>query len=206
MLTPVIIIGGIYSGIFTPTESAAVAVAYAIVIGMFVYREFGWRDLLREIRLTMIDSATIMLIVAFTSAFGVVMIRGEIPNAIAEAMSGMTDDPTVLLLLFLVFWLAVGCFMAQTPAILVLTPILLPTAERYGIDPVHFGVVMTVALTLGLLTPPVGMVLYALVRVTGLPFERLMVVVLPYVALTIGVVVLLILFPGLVLFLPRTLL
>ena len=118
------------------------------------------------------------------SFFGVVMIRGQVPGALAALLTQLTDNGTVLLMLFTVFWLIVGFFMAQTPAILILTPILLPTAERFGIDPIHFGVVMTLALTLGLLTPPVGMVLYALVRVTGVSFEKLVVLVLPYVLIT----------------------
>jgi tripartite ATP-independent transporter DctM subunit len=205
LMTPVIIVGGIYSGVFTPTEAAAVAAFYAMFLGLFVYREYGWRHLLAEIRGTMIDTAVIMLIIAFTSTFGVVMIRGQVPNELANLLARLTDNPTVLLLLFTVFWLIVGFFMAQTPAILILTPILLPTAEQFGIDPVHFGVVMTLALTLGLLTPPVGMVLYALVRVTGVNFEGLVRLSIPYVLITLGVVVLLILFPQLVLFLPNTL-
>ena len=205
LMTPVIIVGGIYSGVFTPTEAAAMAAFYAIFLGLFVYREFGLRHLLREIRLTMIDCSVIMLIIAFTSSFGVVMIRGQIPSALANLLTQLTDNATILLLLFTVFWLIVGFFMAQTPAILILTPILLPTAEKFAIDPIHFGVVMTLALTLGLLTPPVGMVLYALMRVTEVSFERLVVLVLPYVAITLGVVLLLIFFPQLVLFLPQRL-
>jgi tripartite ATP-independent transporter DctM subunit len=205
LMTPVIIVGGIYFGVFTPTEAAAVAAFYAIFLGLIVYREYGMRHLLGEIRGTMIDCSVIMLIIAFTSSFGVVMIRGQVPSELANVLTRLTDNPTVLLMLFTVFWLIVGFFMAQTPAILILTPILLPTAEQFGIDPIHFGVVMTLALTLGLLTPPVGMVLYALIRVTGVPFEKLVVLVLPYVAITLGVVVLLILFPQLVLFLPQRL-
>ncbi len=205
LMTPVIIVGGIYSGVFTPTEAAAVAAFYAMFLGLFIYREYSWRHLLAEIRGTMIDTAVIMLIIAFTSTFGVVMIRGQVPNELANLLARLTDNPTVLLLLFTIFWLIVGFFMAQTPAILILTPILLPTAEQFGIDPVHFGVVMTLALTLGLLTPPVGMVLYALVRVTGVNFEGLVKLSVPYVLITLGVVVLLILFPQLVLFLPNTL-
>ena len=203
LMTPVIIVGGIYAGVFTPTEAAAVAVFYAMFLGIVVYREYGLRHLLKEIRGTMIDSAVIMLIIAFTSSFGVVMIRGQVPNQLADFLARLTDNPQVLMLLFVVFWLVVGFFMAQTPAILILTPILLPTAEQFGIDPIHFGVVMTLTLTLGLLTPPVGMVLYALIRVTGVSFERLAVLSLPYIAISLGIVVLLIFFPQLVLFLPQ---
>jgi len=203
LMTPVIIVGGIYAGIFTPTEAAAVAAFYAMGLGLIVYREYGVKHLLKEIRGTMIDSAVIMLIIAFTSAFGVVMIRGQVPSEMANFLARLTDNPRVLFLLFIVFWLVVGFFMAQTPAILILTPILLPTAEQFGIDPIHFGVVMTLTLTLGLLTPPVGMVLYALLRVTGVSFERLAFLSLPYIAISLGIVLLLVFFPQLVLFLPQ---
>ena len=203
LMTPVIIIGGIYGGIFTPTEAAAVAAFYAMVLGLLFYREYGWRHLIREIKGTMIDTAVIMLVIAFTSAFGVVMIRGQVPDALAALITQITTDPTYLLFLFTILWMIVGCFMAETPAILILTPILLPTAEKFGIDPIHFGVVMTVALTIGLLTPPVGMVLYALIPVTELPFERLAVLAIPYILLSLIVVALTIVFPELVLWLPR---
>lgn len=202
LLTPVIIIGGIYSGIFTPTEAAAVAVAYAAILSGVVYREFGIRALGRAIKEAMIDSAVVMAIVAFTSAFGVLLIRGHIPTALAEMLSQMTSDGTTLMLLFVALWMVVGCFMSETPALLILTPVLLPTAQQFGIDPIHFGVVMIVALTVGLVTPPVGMVLYVLSRVSEVPFEQLLLPVLPYIVISLFVVLLLILFPQLVLFLP----
>jgi tripartite ATP-independent transporter DctM subunit len=202
LMTPVIIIGGIYSGISTPTEAAAVAAFYAMVLGTLFYREYGFKHLMREIKGTMVDTAVIMLIIAFTSAFGVVMIRGQVPDALAGFLTGLTSDPTMLMFLFTILWMVVGCFMAETPAILILTPILLPTAESFGIDPVHFGIVMALALTVGLLTPPVGMVLYALIPVTQLPFERLAALAIPYIVLSLGVVTLTIFFPSLVLWLP----
>jgi tripartite ATP-independent transporter DctM subunit len=205
MLTPAIIMGGIYFGVFTPTEAAAVAALYATLLGLVVYREFGFRRLLREVRATMIDSAVIMLIIVFTSAFGVVMIRGQVPSAMAEYLATLTSDPTILLLMLVGFWLLVGCFMAQTPAILILTPILLPIAESYSINPIHFGIIMTLTLTLGLLTPPVGMVLYALIRVTELSFERLARLAVPYLVITLAVIIFLVVFPQLVLFLPEAL-
>lgn len=205
ILTPGIIMGGIYFGIFTPTEAAAVAALYAALLGLVFYREYGLGHLLREIRATLIDSAVIMLIIAFTSAFGVVMIRGQVPTELAALIAGLTDSATVMMLLMVVFWMVVGCFMAQTPAILILTPILMPIADQFGIDPIHFGIVMTLTLTLGLLTPPVGMVLYALIRVTELPFETLARLAVPYLLITLAVIVLLILVPELVLFLPGVL-
>eukprot|EP00752_Nemacystus_decipiens_P019288 g17344.t1 len=206
ILTPFIIMGGIYSGIFTPTEAAAVAALYAAFLGLVLYRAYGWERLAHEIRGTLIDTSVIMLIIIFTSAFGVVMIRAGIPGAMADFFASLTDSGTVLLFLFLILWLIVGCFLAQTPAILILTPILLPIANDYGIDPIHFGIIMTLALTLGLLTPPVGMVLYALTRVTGLSFDKLAGLVVPYIAAMLMVIILLILVPSLVTILPDVLL
>jgi tripartite ATP-independent transporter DctM subunit len=206
ILTPAIIMGGIYAGVFTPTEAAAVAALYAALLGMIVYRAYGFGHLLREIRGTMIDTAVVMLIIVFTSAFGALMIRAQVPTAMAEFLAALTTDQTVLMLLMTGLWLLVGCFMAQTPAILILTPILLPIADRFAIDPIFFGIIMTITLTLGLLTPPVGMVLYALTRVTGLRFEQLAAVSMPYLFITVGVILLLIIVPDLVLFLPDMLL
>lgn len=203
LLMPIIIIGGIRGGIFTPTEAAAVAALYAIVLSVLVYREVGWRVLLAEIRQTMIDSAVIMLILAFTSALGVVMIQGQVPQNLAMFLTKVTDSPIVLMLMLCVFWMGVGLLMAQTPGILVLTPILVPTAEAFGIDLIYFGIIMTLTLTLGLVTPPVGMVLYALTRVTGLSFERLAMVSLPYIAIVLAVIIILVFTPEIILFLPR---
>ena len=206
VLTPFIIMGGIYFGIFTPTEAAAVAALYSALLGLLIYRAYGLSGLLQQIRGTMIDTAVVMLIIVFTSAFGVVMIRAELPAALAGFFASLTDSGTVLMLLLTLLWLIVGCFMAQTPAILILTPILLPIAEQFDLDLIHFGIVMTLTLTLGLLTPPVGMVLYALTRVTGLRFEQLARTVVPYLFLTVVVILLLILFQPLVTALPEALL
>jgi tripartite ATP-independent transporter DctM subunit len=205
LLTPAIILVGIYSGIFTPTEAAAVAALYALVITMLVYREVGWDRILVELRGTLVDTAVIMLIIAFTSTLGVVLIRSGLPGDLARFFAGLTDSPSIFMLLLMGLWLLVGCFMAQTPAILILTPILMPIAENFGVNPIDFGVIMSLALTIGLLTPPVGMVLYALVRVTGFSFAELVKVSYPYVIMLIGLTLVLILFPEITLFLPRLL-
>lgn len=205
LLTPAIILTGIYSGIFTPTEAAAVAALYALVVTGFVYREVGWGRILAEIRGTFIDTAVMMIIIAFTSTLGVVLIRSGVPADLARFLAGLTDSPTGLLLLLMVLWLAVGLAMDQTPAILILTPILMPIVQKFQVNEIHFGVVMALALTLGLLTPPTGMVLYALIRVTGLGYDQLVRIVTPYTLMLIGLVVVLILFPELTLFLPRLL-
>ncbi|MEZ5845073.1 MAG: TRAP transporter large permease [Hyphomicrobiaceae bacterium] len=205
ILTPAIILTGIYAGFFTPTEAAAVAALYALVIATLVYREIGWTRIVTELRGTFLDTAVIMLIIAFTSTLGVVLIRSGLPEQLASFLAGLTDNKTVILLLLLVLWLVVGCFMAQTPAVLILTPILLPIVQRYGINEIHFGIVMTLALTLGLLTPPVGMVLYALIRVTNLGFDELVRASFPYVLMLTALTVVLIIFPDITLALPRAL-
>jgi tripartite ATP-independent transporter DctM subunit len=205
LMTPAIILVGIYTGLFTPTEAAAVAALYALIVTVFVYREVGWGRVLAELRGTLMDTAVIMLIIAFTSTLGVVLIRSGVPTALAQFLASLTSSPSLLLMLLLVLWLIVGCFMAQTPAILILTPILLPIADTFGVNQVHFGIVMALALTIGLLTPPVGMVLYALVRVTRFPFGELVRVSYPYVLMLVALTIVLILFPTLTLFLPRLL-
>lgn len=205
ILTPAIILTGIYAGILTPTEAAAVAAFYAFVLAVFVYREIGLKRLIVEIRGTFIDSAVVMLIIAFTSLLGVILIRSGVPAVMAETLANLTSSPTILLLLLLVLWLIVGLFMAQTPAVLILTPILMPIVQRFEINEIHFGIVMTLALTIGLLTPPVGMVLYALIRVTGVPFAELVRVSFPYVLLLVALTIILIVFPDISLMLPRVL-
>ena len=205
LLTPAIILAGIYSGVFTPTEAAAVAALYALIVSGFVYREAGWSRILAEIRGTFIDTSVMMIIIAFTSALGVILIRSGVPAELARFLAGLTDSPTVLLLLLMLLWLVVGLAMDQTPAILILTPILMPIVQRFQINEIHFGVVMALALTLGLLTPPTGMVLYALVRVTGLGYDQLVRIATPYTLMLIAIVVVLIVFPELTLFLPRLL-
>jgi tripartite ATP-independent transporter DctM subunit len=203
LLTPAIILTGIYSGIFTPTEAAAVAAVYALVITTLVYREIGWTRVIRELRGTLIDTAVIMLIIGFTSTLGVVLIRSGVPSDLAAMLASLTESPTILMFLLLILWLFVGIFMDQTPAILILTPILMPIVENFDVNAIHFGVVMALALTLGLLTPPVGMVLYALVRVTNIPYAELVKVSFPYTLMLVGLTCILILFPDLTLFLPR---
>ncbi len=202
MLTPGIILVGIYGGVFTPTEAAAIAVLYAFVLTKFVYRELTWRGLVEQLKGTALDTATLMFIIAMTSAFGVIMLRLGLPQALVGLVTGISENPTVVLFLLMIVWLLVGCFMAQTPAIIILTPILLPIADRVGLDMIHFGVVMALTLTVGLLTPPVGMVLYALKKVATVPIGVLFKVSTVYVAIAICVISVLILIPELVTALP----
>jgi tripartite ATP-independent transporter DctM subunit len=203
LLTPGIILAGIYTGIFTPTEAAAVAATYAFILTKYIYRELTWKQFLNELRGTALDTATLMFIIALTSALGVIMLRLGLPQALAQLVIGISENPNIVMFLFLGLFLVVGCFMAQTPAIIILTPMVLPIAQHVGIDPVHFGIVMAVGLTLGLLTPPVGMALYALNKVAAVPLNVLFRVSIPYVLIVLAVISLLILMPELVLALPR---
>lgn len=205
MLTPAIILVGIYAGLFTPTEAAAIAVLYAFILTKFVYQELSWKMLLEQLKGTALDTATLMFIIAMTSAFGVIALRLGLPQALVSTVLGISEDPTVVLYLLLLVWVVVGCFMAQTPAIIILTPILLPVAQQVGIDLIHFGVVMAMGLTIGLLTPPVGMVLYALNKVAYVPLGILFRVSFPYVLIALLIICLLVLFPFLVTGLPYSL-
>lgn len=203
MLTPGIILAGIYGGVFTPTEAAAVAVVYAHILTIVVYREISLRQLLSELKGTVLDTATLMFIIAMTSAFGVIMLRLGLPQALAQMVTSVSENATVVMFLFLLIWGVVGCFMAQTPAIIIMTPILLPIAQSLGMDLVHFGIVMAMSLTLGLMTPPVGMVLYALQKVARVRIGVLFRVAIPYVLIMASFLCILILVPEIVTTLPH---
>jgi tripartite ATP-independent transporter DctM subunit len=205
LLCPVILIGGIWTGVFTPTEAAAVAVVYSMGLGLILYRELNLRSLLRVLREAMDDTSVILFIISAASLYGWLLARYQIPSGIAERILALTQDPMVILLLVNGFLLVVGCFMESLAAINILTPILLPLAMKVGIDPLHFGVVMVLNLMIGLLTPPVGMVLFAVQRVSGVPFDRLQRALLIYFIPLLLVLLLITLFPSLVMWLPSTL-
>lgn len=156
LTVPIFIVVGLRYGIFTPTEAGAIAVIYAIFIGIFCYRELSWLDIPNIIRDTVMMIAIIMLIICAASTFGYYMVWEGVPTQIANSLIALTDNPLVLLLLVSLLLLAVGMFIEGTAAIILLTPILVPVTIALGIDPVHFGVIMVFNLTLGGITPPVG--------------------------------------------------
>ncbi|MEE9250807.1 MAG: TRAP transporter large permease, partial [Alphaproteobacteria bacterium] len=157
LMTPAIIVGGILSGAFTPTEAAIAAVFYALMLGVFVYRTLDWRRLLRVSMDTIETTAIILLIVASASIFAWILTSNRVAEEFARILLGFTDNRVVILLLITLMVLIVGCFMETIAAITILVPVLLPVVTMIGIDPVHFGVVMVLNLMIGLLTPPVGM-------------------------------------------------
>ena len=206
LLSPVILIGGIWGGIFTPTEAGVVAVLYSILLGLIIYREMNFRGLLRMLKEALDDTSILLFIIAAASVYGWFIARYQISTSIVEQMLAISKDPMVFLLIVNLLLLVVGCIMESLAAINILTPILLPVAVSLGIDPVHFGLVLVLNLMIGLITPPVGMVLYAVQRVAGIPFEDLVKAVAIYYIPLMLVLFLITVFPPLVTWLPSTIL
>jgi tripartite ATP-independent transporter DctM subunit len=172
LMTPVLLVGGMTSGAFTPTEAAIAATFYALILGLVVYRSLTWRGLLRVTMETIETTAVVLLIVAGASIFGWLITTTRVTEEIAAAVLSITREPWMVLLLVNILLLIVGCFLETIAAITILVPVLLPIMMAIGVDPVHFGIIMVLNLMIGLLTPPVGMVLFILARVSGLTFEQ----------------------------------
>ncbi len=202
LLTPVIIIGGILAGIFTPTEAAGIAAAYATVLSVFVYREISPRELWGIIRSTVVDTGGIMFIVALAMAYGYMITRSNVTVAMVNAISGISTDPIAVNFILIAFLLFIGCFLEATAAITIMAPILLPVLNNAGIDPIQFGIIMVLTMMIGLLTPPFGMVLFVLNKISGIPLHRIIWAVLPFIVPLLAVDALLVLFPKIVTWLP----
>lgn len=197
-LIPVIIVGSILGGIATPTESAAVASLAAILIGMFVYRELEAKDILPAFANAAKGAASVLFLIAAAQVFSWVITFENLPTLVAESMQAMTSSPTVFLLLLCALLLVVGMITDPIPAIILIVPVFLPVATNvYGIDPFHFGVIVCLNLTLGLLTPPVGTGLFVASLTGNVRAERLSVLLLPFFAAVLVVLALLVFFPAL---------
>jgi tripartite ATP-independent transporter DctM subunit len=203
LMTPVILIGGIVSGVFTPTEAAAVAALYATFLSTVVYRAVGWRELVEIMRSTVVDTGVIMLVVAMAMIYGYLVTRAGLTDSMAMWVASVSTDPIVVGLMIIGFLLIVGCFLEATAAIILLTPVLLPIMATSGLDPLHMGVVIVLTMMIGLLTPPFGMVLFVLSRISGISLHRIVVAVAPFIIPLLIVNILILLIPALVLFLPR---
>jgi tripartite ATP-independent transporter DctM subunit len=203
LLTPVILVGGMTTGVFTPTEAAIAATAYAIVLGMGVYRTLTLRKFIQVSLETAETTAIILLIVAGASIFGYLITLTKITDKVADLVLSFTTQWWAVLLLVNVFLLIVGCFMETIASITILVPVLLPLMEKVGVDPVHFGLIMVLNLMIGLLTPPVGMVLYILARVAGISFERTAKACLPFLVPLLVSLALVTYWPSMVLYLPN---
>jgi len=203
LMTPAIIIGGIYSGLFSPTESGAVAAAYAMVLGLIIYKSITGKELLKVIKESVEFTGVLMLIMAFSAIYGWLLVNVKIPQMITEEMLKISRDPLVILFLLNGFFIIVGCFMSVLVAVNILTPILVPVIKSLGIDPVFFGVLMTINLSMGVCTPPFGNVLFVLAAITKQSFEEVSKSVLPYLLPILAVIILCIFFPQIITFLPR---
>lgn len=189
LLLPVIIIGGMLTGAFTPTEAAAVAVGYGLVLGLVVYRNVTLGETWSLCVSVGLSSARILLIVALASAFSWIMLREQVPQVIAAGLASISDDPAVIMAIMVVFLLLVGLFMVASSAEIVLAPILAPVVSSFGIDPVHFGVLMVFVLIVGGGTPPVGVLMYIAQDIAGIGFGEMVRAMLPwYIPLAVAVV------------------
>ena len=203
LITPAIIMGGIFGGVFTPTEAAAVAAIYSLALGLFIYRDLKFGDLPRIFKEAVSTSSVVGFIVAGASLFGWVLARERVPQAIAEAFLDFSTDPTVILIVINLLMLVLGCFMEGIAIMILMVPVFMPVIQAVGIDPVHFGVIVTMNLMIGILTPPFGVALFTVAKVGKIPFEDLAREILPFLPGLILVLFLLTFFPSLSMFLPR---
>lgn len=203
LMTPVILLGGIVLGVFTPTEAAAVAAGYALVIAMFVTRTLKGRNLPAVLINAAVQSGSILLLVGSAVTFAWIITVSGMAETIASEMAGLTDNVLLLLLLINLFLFAIGMFLDAGPAILILGPVLAPIFISLGIDPLHFAIVMCVNLTVGLATPPMGLVLFVASSVSGEKTESIAMEMLPFLAVEVGVIFLITYFPALTMTLPR---
>ena len=202
---PLIIIGGIVLGVVTATEAAVIAVAYAFVLGRFIYGEIRMSQLPGALMETVRSTAVVMLIVVAATALGWVLAYANIPQMMSAALLSISDNPHVVLIIINLILLVAGCVSDVAPNILVLTPIFFPVIHKLGIDPVHFGVIVTVNMAIGLVTPPVGNCLFIAANLSKVSVERLCVATLPYLMASLAVLGLITFVPQLVLFLPNLL-
>lgn len=202
LLLPIIIIGGIRTGVFTPTEAAIVAAVYAFALGWLFLRTLGWSSLYRALLKVGTDTARLTFIIASSSIFAWILAREGIPQAIANTFLEISREPWVILLLINVLLLILGMFLEPIVVLILLTPILYPLITLVGIDPVHFGVVMTINLMIGLLTPPVGTVMFIMMSVANLTMEQYLSETWPFIIVLIVVLLLVTYVPALSLFLP----
>lgn len=190
LIMPIIVVGGIYAGVFTPTEASGIAVFYALVVGAFVYRELTWGNLVGVFRETAIATAVVMLIIAAAALFSFLLSRTGLPALATDWVTQTFTSKVSFLLAVNIFLFVVGMFIETAAAILVLAPILVPIAIGFGVDPVHFGLIMVINLAMGMITPPVGVNLFAACAVARLPIERIVPALLPFFAVIVACVLL----------------
>lgn len=203
LMTMVIILGGILTGVFTANESASIAVLWAFFVTMVIYRDYKWRDLPKLVHRTVKTVTVVMILIGFAACFGYLMTLMQIPMKVTAFFTSVSNDPLVILLLINVMLLVLGCLMDMSPLILILTPILLPVVKMIGIDPVHFGMIMMVNLGIGLITPPVGTVLFVGSAISKLPIGVVTRAMAPFFVALFIVLMMVTYIPALSLWLPR---
>ena len=206
LTTMVIILGGILSGVFTATESASIAVIWAFFVTMFIYRDYKWQDLPKLMHRTVKTLCIVMILIGFAASFGYIMTLMQIPLQITTLFTELSDNRYVILFYINILLLILGTLMDMAPLILIMTPILLPVVKLLGVDPVHFGMIMMVNLGIGLLTPPVGGVLFVGAAVAKLPIEQVTKALLPFFGALLLVLAAVTYIPALSLWLPSLLL
>jgi len=202
LLTPLIIIGGILAGIFTPTEASVAAAIYALILTLWVYHEISWRDIPRIFWETLEHSIRVLFIISAAGIFGWLLLHQRVPEAVIQGLMALSDNRWVILFILNLILLVLGCFMEGISIMLLTIPIFMPLITKIGIDPVHFGVMMTLNLMVGLITPPVGMVLYAVSSVGNVPLGELASEMKGYIIALIIALALITFIPGLVTFVP----
>ena len=203
LLVPVIILGGIYSGTFTPTEAAAVAVFYGLLVGFFGYKELTFKKTVDALISSAVTTGTIMIIVATATVLARVLTLEQIPAAISNFITGVTDSKIVVLLLINVVLLIVGCVMDSTPAILILAPILYPIVAQYDVDIIHFGLIMTINVCIGFMTPPVGLNLFVACSIGDIEFSKLVKNIWPFLLAMLVALIVVTYCEPVALFIPR---
>jgi tripartite ATP-independent transporter DctM subunit len=203
VLTPVIIVGGIAGGIFTVTEAAAVATLYAYILGTFVYKNLKMKDLPKLLLDTMKTTAVMMFILSTITGISWILVSENITDYVAEVIFSLTRNPLLILLMINLFLFMFACVLEAIPIMVLTIPVFFPLIKMAGIDPVHFGVVMVLNLSIGLITPPIGMILFVITDISDLPIEKLMRAIIPFIVPLALVLIIIMLFPSLVLTIPN---
>jgi len=205
LITPIIILGGIYGGIFTPTEAAVVAVVYSVFIGFFVYKELTFEMLYKCLRQAALVNGATEFMIGFSMAFAAYLTMAQIPQSMAAALGQLASNPWILLAVINVFLLILGCFVDNIAAVIILTPILLPVVKSIGIDPIHFGLIITVNLAVGFITPPYGINLFVASAISGERIEDISMSILPSIIAMILCLMLFTYVPAVTMWLPTVL-
>ena len=205
LISPVIILGGIYGGIFTPTEAAAVSVIYSLLVGLFIYKEMDFKGLLTVTKNACETTAAILIVIGCAAAFSKVLTLARVPMAVANGLTALTDNKFIILLLINVVLLIVGCFMETLCAIMILAPIFLPVITSLGVNVTHFGIIMVVNLAIGFITPPLGVNLFVASRVGETSLDNVIKGIVPFLVIMIGLLLLLTFIPSISLLLPTLL-